>query len=122
MHPAHPAAERFVRAVAARDFATLGACLDPQVRFRALVPSGSREADTAEGAIALLRRWFGDADRLEVLASTVDRVADRLHLAWRFYLREGGDWFVIEQQAYCDLDRGRITSMHLLCSGFRPAP
>jgi hypothetical protein len=52
----------------------------------------------------------------------VRRSPDRLHLAWRFRLREDGDWFVVEQQAYCDLDGGRITSLSLLCSGFRPVP
>ena len=45
-----------------------------------------------------------------------------MHLRWRVRLRAerlGPGWFVVEQQAYADAD-DRITSLSLLCSGYRP--
>lgn len=49
-------AEAFIDALARRDFSQLQALFDPQVRFRALIPSGLRAAGDAAGAIRYLSR------------------------------------------------------------------
>jgi TusA-related sulfurtransferase len=69
-----------------------------------------------------LQKWFGDADELHVLNSSVDQIVDRIHTAYRFRLRNKLDWQLAEQQAYCTVDQGLIGVMNLLCSGFRPDP
>lgn len=112
----------FLAALCARDFDRLAACFRPEVRFRALVPPGLREGTNAEEALGWLRRWFGDADDVTVLASATGTVADRLHIAYRFHLRKPAGWQVIEQQAYCIVEDGGISDLAILCSGFRPAP
>ena len=114
--------EAFLTALASRDFEQVHAAFHDQIRFRALVPSGIREGINAEETTAWLRRWFEDADEFEVLNSSVDQVADRLHITYRLRLRKNIDWKVIEQQAYCIEKDGRIEVMNLLCSGFRPDP
>ena len=114
--------EAFLAALAFRDFEQVNAVFHDQIQFRALVPSGIREGVNAEETTAWLRRWFEDADEFEVLNSSVDQVADRLHITYRFRLRKNIDWQVIEQQAYCTAIDGRIEVMNLLCSGFRPDP
>ncbi len=110
----------FLTALAARDFVGLQACFQPDIRFHALVPSGLREGVNAAEATAWLRKWFGDADEFHMLASSVDQIADRLHITYRFRLRERLDWKLIEQHAYCTVDEGLIGVMNVLCSGFRP--
>src|SRR6266516_2547898 len=113
-------AEAFIRALTAQDFEGLKGQLAPQVRFRALVPSGTRAASGVEGAIGLLRRWFGDADAVRLVGSEVGVIGDRSSMTYRFQVREAGSWHVVEQRAFIDLAAGRITAVDLLCSGFRP--
>jgi len=114
-------ADTFLTALSVQDFDQLTGCFSPDVRFRALVPPGVREAADAGEAIGWLRRWFGDAADLTLLASEANFVADRLHLAYRFHLRKADGWQVIEQHAYCTVEDGGIADMAILCSGFRPA-
>ena len=112
--------ESFLAALASRNFEQIRRLFHDQVHFRALVPSGIREGANAEEATAWLRRWFEDTDEFDLLNSSVEPVADRLHLAYRFHLRKNVEWQVIEQQAYCIVSEGKIEVMNLLCSGFRP--
>ncbi len=123
-HPAAPAlvalGESFLEALEEQDFGRLETLFAPQVRFRALVP-GICEGKTSGEATSWLRRWFGDADKFQVLQSAADQVFDRLYLRYRLRVHDaGGGWQVLEQQAYCDVRDGRIADMWLLCSGFRP--
>lgn len=113
--------ERFLQALAGRDFEALEACLRPGVSFRALVPPGVREATDASGAVKHLRRWFGDAASFEMLGAEIGQVADRLSITYRIRLHDQDGWQVIEQHLYCDVgDDGRIGNLDLLCSGFLP--
>jgi hypothetical protein len=68
----------------------------------------------------LLGRWFGDADPLELLDSSAERLVDRVHIRYRFDSFEEGEWYLVEQQAYADVVDGRIRAMSLVCSGFQP--
>ena len=90
---------RFVAALAARDLGALEACFALDVRFRALVPSAVREHDDAADAAGRVALWFGDATELDVLESTVEEVADRLHIAYRVRVREDGELLLVEHQA-----------------------
>jgi TusA-related sulfurtransferase len=72
---------------------------------------------------ARLNSWFAEADSIQVLEKNVDRVADRLHIRYRF--REhysDGESDIIEQNAYCDLLEGQIVALDLLCTGHRAEP
>ncbi len=113
--------QSFLEALAVQDFERLATLFAPHVRFRALLPPRICEEKTAEAATGWLRRWFGDADELQVLQSSADQVFDRLYLHYRLRLHDPENgWRVIEQQAYCDVQDGCIADMWLLCSGFRP--
>jgi TusA-related sulfurtransferase len=113
--------EDFVVALSDRDSDRLAACLHPQVRLRALVPSGLQEQTGSSTVATRINSWFEAADNIQVLEKNVYRVADRLHIRYRF--REhysDGESEIIEQDAYCDLREGAIVSIDLLCSGHRP--
>ena len=109
----------FVESLAAQDFTALGECLDSEVQFRALIPPGSREASEADGTVEYMRRWFGVADRIELKFADVHPVGDRFSVRYAMRVHEDR-WYDVEQQAYCTVADGRISSMELLCSGFLP--
>jgi len=110
--------ERFVPALANRDFRGLETCFHDKARFRALIPPGLREALGPAEAVAHLRRWFGNADVIEIITSEVEDLGRRSSVAYRLRVRENSDWFVVEQRAFCTLEDGKIAAMDLLCSGF----
>ncbi len=118
---AHDAAERLVGAIAARDYTRLFGVVAHDARLRYMIPSGPGQVAGAADVAAKYFEWFGDVDALEVQEVLVQRVSDRTSARYRFLLREGGAWEVVEQQAYLDVDAdGRIAAIDLLCSGFRP--
>lgn len=110
-----------VAALAERDFGRLAGTLAPGVRMRALIPPGPVEVSGTEAAAARFASWFGETDGLELVHSGSHEVGDRLHVFYRLRVKRPGDsWKVIEQHLFCELDEGRIASLDLVCSGFRP--
>jgi SnoaL-like domain len=110
-----------IAALTARDFGGLADTLAPDVRMRALTPSGPVELLGAEPAAARFASWFSESNGLELVHSGSDEVGDRLHVFYRLRVKRPGDpWKVIEQHLFCALDEGRITALDLVCSGFRP--
>jgi SnoaL-like domain len=117
----HDRARQLVEAIAARDLGRIVGTMAPDVRFRYLIPPGPGEVVGADNAAAKYFDWFGDAAALEVLDVLVKPVSDRTSARYRFLLHREGEWEVVEQQTFLDVDaEGQITSIDLLCSGFRP--
>jgi TusA-related sulfurtransferase len=115
--------EDFVVALSDRNSERLEACFHPEVRLRALVPSGFQEHKGPSAVVVCLNSWFAEAESIQVLEKSVYRVADRLHIRYRFRERYAdGESDIIEQNMYCDLRDGQIVAMDLLCSGHRPEP
>jgi len=113
-------AGQLLRAITAQDFDAIGTLVSPTARFRYLIPSGPGEAIGGSEVAARFRRWFGDADALEVLASSAEEMVDRVSIRYRFRVHEEMEWKEGEQQVYVDVDdEGRIAVMDLMCSGFR---
>ncbi len=116
------AARAFLETFAERDFAAVEACFHPQVRFRALIPPGLKEASDARGAARHLKDWFGGADHFEMTDAAVAAVFDRLRVTYRLRVQDEEGWWLFEQQAYCDVEGDRIASMDILCTGPRSEP
>jgi hypothetical protein len=115
--------DRFLEALAARDFTRMSECFDPAATMQALLPPELVECQGATQIVENVRSWFGDTGELELLDSSIGEIGDRLHVAWRLRLHPtpwGDDaWHVIEQQAY--LRAGdHIEAIDLVCSGFHP--
>ena len=110
---------QFTQALVRQDFVALAACFSAETRFRALVPRGFREASGAEEAAHYFQLWFGSADRVDLLDSSIEPVVDRYHLAWRARVHDAAGQRVVEQQAYTTLRDERFADFALLCSGFR---
>jgi hypothetical protein len=116
---AAPPGQALVDALSRQAWQELAACLDEAVQFRALIPGGLRSADDRDSAARYFQKWFGDADELVLVTSLVQPMHDRLYITYRFRAHED-QWYIVEQQAYCIVQDGRIKRIHLLCSGFRP--
>ena len=115
--------ESFVRAIVARDFeAMLGAVAD-DVRFRQLLPSGPQAHAGATEVVGRFVDWFASADEMQLEGSSVETIADRLVLTYRFRVLDTDGWQLIEQHLVADVGpEGRLESIDLLCSGFLPDP
>jgi hypothetical protein len=117
-------AGRLVDGLLARDFDRLAGTFTDQVRFRALLPGRTLELEGPDAVRAAFTRWFGDAERWEVVEAVVGEVAGRVHLCWRVRLARpdlGEGTFVVEQQVYADAAAdGRLGDVALLCTGYLP--
>lgn len=111
---------RFVTALAARDFAGARAMLAPALDFRAFTPSqGFLVRTKRDSLMALLQEWYGAAEAVEHLES--GRVRERHYVDYRIRWSGNEGTMVFAQHAFYDLDgAGRISRMHLVCSGDQP--
>jgi hypothetical protein len=116
--------EAFARALAAKDRSQLIGLLSDEVDFEALTPRRHWVAATSTEAVdeVMLRHWLGPDDVvLEIRSLTSGQVADRQRVGYRLAVRRDGLDHVLEQQAYYVADGLRISSIRILCSGYRPA-
>ena len=110
---------RWLAAFTVRDFDQLERLLDPEVRFRALIPRGLREASGPVDAVGCLRAWFGESDVFVVRFAEVDRVSDRIRAHYRVDVHEEGGWYTVDQTLYGVARDDLLTDIALVCSGFR---
>lgn len=117
------AGERFARALASKDRATLRALLTDPIDFQALTPRKHWQADQP-GQVEdfILGAWFDDGDDIEgVLALSNSRLPGRERVSYRLRVRNADGVHVVEQQAYYNAEGGRISWLRILCSGYLPA-
>lgn len=117
-------AGRFVDALAARDFDLLAGTLADGVHFRALLPSRVLDLEGADAVRSRFVKWFGGAERWQVVEAVVGEVGGRIHLGWRVRLTDpaiGEGALLVEQQVYANAGAdGRLRDVALLCTGYRP--
>jgi hypothetical protein len=115
--------ERFARALAHQDKGALCAVLADTVDFQALTPRRHWQASSGKQAVdeIILGTWFDAATQiLELCSVATGQVAECEHVAYRMRVREDGDDYLVEQQAYYRTDGPRIAWVRILCSGFQP--
>ncbi len=113
--------ERFARTVATKDADTLRDLLAPTVSFRALTPGRVWHCDDADAVVddVILGTWFSpERSVTRVLAVDCAEVGPVHRVSYRFEVEQPDGQYVIEQQAYFKTENGRISWLHILCSGF----
>ena len=113
-------AERFVSALARKDFVELERCFAADVRFRALVPTGYNEAYNAHDAARFFEHWFGDVEPLQLRSARLSQLGSRTLVGYGVAGYEDGMAFSCEQTLYCDIIGNQLAHVNLLCSGFIP--
>jgi hypothetical protein len=119
------AGERFARALASKDRATLHGLLADPVDFQALTPRRHWQAATPGAVVddVILGTWFGPADDIEaVLALSNSGLPGRQRVSYRLRVRNSGGAHLVEQQVYYNTEGGRISWLRVLCSGYQPVP
>ncbi|MGZ3496985.1 MAG: nuclear transport factor 2 family protein [Vulcanimicrobiaceae bacterium] len=111
-------AERFVGALARKDFAELERCFAPNVMFRALVPTGYNEASNARDARRFFEHWFGDVESMQLRSARLGQMGSRTLVGYGIAGYEDGMAFSCEQTLYCDIIGNQLAHVNLLCSGF----
>ncbi len=111
-----------IEALARGDQPALTALLAPAVQLRAVLPR--RYVDVAGPAAVTgeMLGWFAEVPEIVVLQARADTVGGVWHATLRFALYGLGPRRVVEQHAYCEVQDGLITTIRLVCSGFRPEP
>ena len=115
--------ESFVRGIAERDAATLLALLRDDIDFKAMTPRKFWEETSPAGIVdkVILGTWFEESDRIVGIdAIEHDQVADRRRVGYRFHVTNDDGDFTVEQQAYYDVNDGRIGWMRIMCAGYQP--
>jgi ketosteroid isomerase-like protein len=118
MAEAAEVAGAYLRALAARDYATARGLLDPEVRVRDLSPPGFTELTGVDKVLEYARLFldqFAEVDLVEedvYAAGTATYVRVRL----RFVHEEKGER-VLEQHHFVTVEDGRIVAIDELCSG-----
>jgi hypothetical protein len=99
-----------LESLATQDFDSLRRSFEPDVRMRALVPTGLRVLEGPDQVADRFAAWFGDTQEFQTVDATHGDVAGPLH---------HGGWSV-EQQAYADCSVGGLLRViDLVCSGYR---
>ena len=111
--------EEWIRLITQGALDRLAQFCSPKLLSRLLLPAGLVTVHNAADLVAEYRAWFGGCTDFKVEASRVGRVGQKLGISYRFLLRDGGDWYRIEQQLYCIMKDGFVAQLHLLCSGFQ---
>jgi hypothetical protein len=120
---ATPIGEQFVRAVAAKDGEALREILAPEIDFRALTPGRFWEASSAAEVVddVILAHWFATGDRIDRVESIEHGVVvDRERVGYRLRVTNDDGEFIVEQQAYFDVEDGRIAWLRIMCAGYQP--
>ena len=112
-------AEAWIRSISEGELARLESLCEPRVNSRLLTPGQFTNLDRVADLVAKYKDWFESCTDFHLEASRIDRIGKRLGIFYRFRLRDGGDWYRIEQQLFCNLKGGRVQQLHLLCSGFQ---
>ena len=110
----------FVERLAARDFEGLAACLDLDIRLRAIIPPGPEEQHGRAAATGRFGDWFADAVSFVLVEHRIEPFVDRWLVTYRIALDEGDGPREVEQHLFCDLGVELIERIDLLCSGFCP--
>lgn len=114
-----PLGQVLAHAIAAGDFATVGACYEQDARVTASLPSRVDEYAGRAAVVAAMTRWFADAE-IEVLETETRPVVDLLYLRYLLRVVDADGEQIVEQHQYAVVTDDRITAARLLCSGFRP--
>lgn len=115
-------ARTLLAAIATRDYDLIAGCFADDADFRVLTPRELRTHSSAGEAAERYRLWLDDLDDFELLEQDVEKVADRTRIHYRFTGRDPEKGRRLnDHTGYAAVSGGRIASMNLACSGFRPA-
>lgn len=107
--------DRFLAAVAARDWDALAGCFAPEARLRMQSPGPLRDEQGPDAIAERYRAWFGDLQPFELREADRHDVVDRV----RVHYVAAGNGKLTDHTGYLALEDDRIAWLVMTCSGFR---
>jgi len=107
----------WIQVIAEKQLGRLEQFCQPGIVSRLLLPKRFVNLDSAAALVAEYHDWFGDCTDIQLEASRVGWVGERLGIFYRFRLLPRRRR-LIEQQLYCTLKDGRVERLNSVCSGF----
>ncbi len=114
-----PLGEQFIRSLVSGDFTSAETLVAKNIEFKGLTPYGLFEADNADDAFVILRQWFTPGETIESLETGAFLGRQKMNYVVACRNPENNAQFVFEQSAFYDIADGRVTHLHLVCSGDR---
>lgn len=116
------AGKELLAGIAERDYERIASCFAADAGFHVLTPKPLlREHAGPEEAAERYRLWLEPFEAFELLEGDAVEIADRVRVR---YLFRGKDpekgWQLNEHTGYAKIADGRIRSMTVTCTGFRP--
>ncbi len=108
-------ADRFLDALAHRDWDALAGCFAPDATLRMQSPGPLRAEEGPEAIAARFRFWFGDLQPFELDETEATPFHDRV----RVHYRAGDGRRETDHTGYLAVADGRIAWLVMTCSGFR---
>jgi hypothetical protein len=115
--------EAFVRALVVKDADALKKLLSPGIDFKALTPGRCWDSDSVGQVVdeTIFGAWFEPSDEIEAAVSVeTSTVGERHRVAYLLRVRNPDGHFLVEQQAYYDIEDGKISWLRILCAGYQP--
>ena len=110
------AVDRFLAAVAVRDWDALAACFAPHARLRMQSPGPLRDEEGPEAIAGRYDAWFGDLEGFELREHDRAAIGDRV----RVHYAAAGGGKLTDHTGYLAVEDDRIAWLVMSCSGFRP--
>jgi len=117
--------QQFAEALGRKDDTALKSLLAANVDFCALTPGKFWETSNANEVVdgMFFGAWFEPEDRITSIRSVESgAVGARQRVRYQFTLTNPNGDFLVEQQAYFDVDdeSEKISWLRIICSGFQP--
>lgn len=115
--------ERFVHALAGKDTGGLRDVFRSDLNFRGMTPGRFWEADTCTAFLddVLLGTWFEPSDKIvKVLEVNTGNVGPRERISYQLLVENPDGRYLVEQQAYYDVDGDQIGWLRIMCAGYQP--
>jgi hypothetical protein len=115
-------ARSFLESMASKDRTIMISLLAVDVDFRGLTPSREWRATSPEAVAEIVfGSWFEPQDLIaDIVDVETHDVAERTAVRYRLRVESEGEQFVVEQQGFLTAERGRISRMSMVCSGYLP--
>ena len=110
----------WVEALADRDPARLADVLSDDVRLRALLPGGLVELAGRDALLGEFKRWFDGLDVVRLADATAQPFSDRTLLHYELELAKDDRRWIVAQSVVTTVSEGRLETLDLVCTGFRP--
>ena len=112
---------RLVRALAARDGASMKDLLDRPLRFKAVTPGRCWESADADHVVdeIVLGTWFPPEASIDLDTFETEETGGLERVRYRLRVERPDGRYLVEQQGYLECAAGRISAVRLVCSGYR---